>query len=605
MRRVKRGLVALVFLAAALFSAPAGSAATPFAACGANGLLCATLNVPLDYSGQTPGTVPLYVEELPAAGTPRGVMVMLAGGPGQASAETFNLGLQAAYWRTFFPGYTLVAYDDRGTGKSGALACPTARTVTDCGNQIPGRAFYATRDHAEDIESVRVALGVDKLAIWGVSYGTKHAVAYALAHPDHVERLLLDSEVLPDANPLNTASLQTIPDSVSRICTNNACSGIAPALGNRFAALANKLQATPFTGTVHVAPSLAGLPLQIDGETMLSLAFESDLSSGISSELPTAVDAALAGQMLPLERLVFLDTLSNSATTSGDVNIALLLATDCGDGPFPWQPGDAPDVRAADLNAAIATFPPGASGQFGTWAYDSLSAWTCVDWPPPSGGAALGPGPLPNVPVLVLSGDRDIRTPTSGAVTIASRFAQGHVLVVPGAGHSVLNHSVCAATAVRNWLNGATPPAVCTKFSLYVPPVGLWRRSVAATPPVARLAGLPGRTLAAVLQSLHDAEDIWILTRNSQTTIDGLTAGTATPFPTGALRLQAFSAAAGLTLTGTVTLKLDPYGQPVVPLTAAGGTLTVGGNGASHGTLHLSGNRLTGTLARRPVTATF
>ncbi len=605
MESVKRGLVVLAFLGAVLFTAPAGSAATPFPSCGANGLLCATLNVPLDYSGQTAGTVPLYVEELPAVGTPRGVMVMLAGGPGQASAETFNIGLQAAYWRSYFPGYTLVAYDDRGTGKSGALGCPTARSVTDCGNAIPARAFYTTRDHAEDIESVRTALGVDKLAIWGVSYGTKHAVAYALAHPDHVERLLLDSEVLPDGNPLDTGSLRTIPDSVTRICTNNVCSGIAPALGNRFATLANRFQANPFSDTVHFAPSLGGFPERIDGDTMISLAYESDLSSGISSQLPTAVDAALAGQMLPLERLVFLDALSNSASTSGDVNSALLLATDCGDGPFPWLPNDSPDVRQANLDAAIAALAPGSSGLFGTWAYDALPVWNCVRWPPPAGGSALGPGPLPNVPVLVLSGDRDIRTPTASAVAIAARFLQGHVLVVPGAGHSVLNHSACAATAVRNWLNGATPPAVCTKFSLYVPPIGLWRRSVATTPPVARVAGLPGRTLAAVLQSLHDAEDIWILTHNSQTTIAGLTAGTATPYPSGALRLQGFSAAAGLTVTGTAVFKINPYGQPVVPLTTASGTLTVGGGGASHGTLHLSGNRLTGTLGRRPVTATF
>jgi pimeloyl-ACP methyl ester carboxylesterase len=602
---VKRGLVVLSSLAAVLFAAPAGSAATAaFTPCGQNGLQCATLTVPLDYSGATAGQVSLYVEELPAAGTPKGVMLMLAGGPGQASAETFKLGPEAALWRSYFPGYTLVAYDDRGTGNSGPLACPNARTIADCGNAIAGRAYYTTREHAEDIESVRQALGVDKLAIWGVSYGTKHAVAYALAHPTHVERLLLDSEVLPVTNPLDTTSLQTVTTSINRICTNNACPGIAPGVGDRFAALANKLQTAPVDATLHMAPSLGGFPVHLDGNALLGLAFESDLSSGISSQLPTAVDAALAGQFLPLERLVFLDALSNS-TSAGDVNIALLLATDCGDGPFPWQPADPVATRQAALTQAIAGLPPGASGPFGGWALDSLLAWNCVSWPAPSGGAALGAGPLPDVPVLVLSGDRDIRTPTPNALAIATRFPQAHVLLVPGAGHSVLNHSKCAADAVRGWLDGTTPPAVCTKFSLYVPPLGAWRRSVAATPPAARVPGLPGKTLAAVLQTLHDAEDVWLVTRNSQTTVNGLAAGSATPNPTGTLRLQGFSAAAGLTVSGTIVLKMDPYGNPVVPLTAASGTLTIGGRGASHGTVRLAGNRLTGTLARRKVAATF
>src|SRR5207245_2813147 len=61
----------------------------------------------------------------------------------------------------------------------------------------PGRRFYATRDHAEDLESVRVALGAGRIGLFGVSYGTKLALAYALAHPDAVERIVLDSVVAP------------------------------------------------------------------------------------------------------------------------------------------------------------------------------------------------------------------------------------------------------------------------------------------------------------------------------------------------------------------------------------------------------------------------
>ncbi len=596
-------LVLFSSLLAVLIGAPAGSAATGFASCGENGLLCATLNVPLDYSGATAGQVPLYVEELPAVGTPRGVMVMLAGGPGQASAETFKLGPKAAYWRAFFPGYTLVAYDDRGTGNSGRLDCPSARTIAQCGEAITTRAFYTTREHAEDIESVRAALGVDKVAVWGVSYGTRHAIGYALAHPGHVERLLLDSAILPDRDLVDPASLRTIPASVTRICTNNPCPGIAPGIGDRFVRLANQLEADPVKASVPFGPGLAPLDVELDGDTLVSLGYESDLNSAISSQLPAAVDAALAGSFLPLERLVFLDSVTNGS--SNDVNIALLLTTNCGDGPFPWGPNDAPEARRSALTAAIAALPSGAAGPFGSWALQNLLPWTCVDWPAPSGGAVLGPGPLPNVPVLVLAGDRDIRTPTSGAVAVASRFPQGRVLVVPGAGHSVLNHSPCAATAVRAWLNGATPPAVCTRFSLYVPPVGPWRRSVAATPPLARVPGLTGRTLAALLQTIHDAEDVWSLTRHTEQATLGLVDGSLSPDPRGVIRLKGYSSVPGLTLTGNIVLKMDPYGDPVMPLTAQFGLLAVGGSGAARGRVKLSENRLTGTLARRSVSASF
>ncbi len=601
---MKRAAVLVSSLAALVVGAPAASAHAGFAPCGDSGLQCATLSVPLDYSTPSGAQVPLYVEMLPAVGTPRGVMIMLAGGPGQASAETFELGVKAAYWRAFFPGYTLVAYDDRGTGKSGALNCPSARTVAECGNALPGRAFYTTREHAEDIESVRLALGVDKVAVWGVSYGSKHAVAYALAHPGHVKRLLLDSAVVPDGDLVDPVSLRKVPGSVSRICTNNACPGIAAGVGDRLVTLANQLEAHPVSATLHLAPRLAPFPVVVDGDTLLSLAYESDLSSAVSSQLPAAVDAALAGSMLPLERLVYLDTVYN-VNGAGDVNFVLFLSTNCGDGPFPWGPNDSTERRRAALDAAIAALPPGSAGAFGAWALQSLRPWPCLDWPSPSGGAALGAGPLPDVPVLVLAGDRDIRTPIENAVAMAARFRQGRVLLVPGAGHSVLNHSPCAANAVRAWLGGGAPPSVCKRFSLYVPPVGAWRRSVAVTPPVSGVPGLAGRTLAAVVQTVHDAEDAWMLTHDSQETTTGLVGGRLTPDPKGVIRLQGYSSVAGLALSGNIELRMDPYGDPVVPLTVRFGTLTVAGKGAARGNLQLTGNRLTGKLARHAVASSF
>ena len=102
--------------------------------CGqAAGLVCTQVVVPLDRTGQVPGSVTLHVEELPAAGTPRGVIFLIAGGPGQGSAHTFALGdpTADALYHYLFPGFTLVAYDDRGTGASGLLDCPPLQEAND------------------------------------------------------------------------------------------------------------------------------------------------------------------------------------------------------------------------------------------------------------------------------------------------------------------------------------------------------------------------------------------------------------------------------------------------------------------------------------------
>ena len=54
--------------------------------------------------------------------------------------------------------------------------------VATCATEIgPSRNLYSTRDHADDIDAVRQALGVEKVGLWGTSYGTQLSVYTALA----------------------------------------------------------------------------------------------------------------------------------------------------------------------------------------------------------------------------------------------------------------------------------------------------------------------------------------------------------------------------------------------------------------------------------------
>ena len=570
---------------------PAGSHAadSPFAPCGGNGLLCATLTVPLDYGGQAPGAVSLHVEELPAAGTPRGVMLLLAGGPGQASARVFDLGVDASFWQAFFPGYTLVAYDDRGTGDSGALDCASVRTISACADSIgPNRIFYSTHEHAEDIESIRVALGVDKLALFGGSYGTEHAYAYALAHPDHVERLLLDSVVALPRDPYGLASLQAIPNALRSICAAGGCPTAGRDVGADFAALANRLVARP--------PESG-----FDGRFLVSLAYLSDIMAGVAAELPAATEAGRSGNLGPLERLIVLAA-GATGSNRASVNPALELATDCADGPFPWAPDDSKDARLTELESSLAALPAGSTGLFGPWATEVSAslAFACTDWPAPSGSSGPAPGPLPDVPVLMLSGDRDVRTPTSGAAALASQFPQGHVLVVPGLGHFVITRSPCAQDAVRGWLDGTVPPSTCPRVPLPVPVVGAFRASVNATPPLGRGPIRVERTVAAAIATLRETLVPWLLSGGLPEALPGLAGGSLVPGLTS-FSLVSFSDVPGLELSGKVNLRVGS--RPSTPVEISSATLSVSGTQAVPGTLRVSGHTLRGLLAGRRVSA--
>ena len=601
MRRA--GTLAAVALAAlAVLASPGTGRAAP-APCGKTpGLVCSQVEVPLDRTGAVPGTVSLHVETLPSAGTARGAIFLIAGGPGQGSAHVFDLGdpSAAALYRYMFPGYTLVAYDDRGTGSSGALHCPTLQAsgsvdaetalAAQCAATLGAqRDFYSTATHAEDLEAVRVGLGIDKIALWGTSYGTKLALAYALAHPDHVERLLLDSVVPVDSDGYETRTLQALPATLRAFCDGGACRSATPDFAGDVVALANQLAVAPVT-VKELQANGTWSRQRIDGLSLLGLVVDADLNPGLAAALPAAARAARRGSYQALVRLLQVDVQSQIVPDE-ELSSGLFAATVCHDGPFPWQPDTPVAERPALLAAAVGSLPAGSLGPFGAWAVGLGNAAFCLRWPSPSGGAPLGPGPLPDVPVLAVSGGFDMRTPTSGAEQVVALFPQGRLLVVPGVGHSVLGADVsfCSQRAVRDWILGAAPPATCARPTAIVPNVPAYRVAPAAPVRLTRLV-----TLAAVRQTLGDAEALWYAVGTGR--VAGLTSGRLDA-TSSSFTLTRYGVAPGVALSGT--LRTVGFQLPY----RFQGTLTVTGASAATGVLTLREGRLSGTLAGKPVGA--
>jgi pimeloyl-ACP methyl ester carboxylesterase len=610
-RRLLLGLaVALVLAAPGQARAAISLSPCPQAT---DGVQCGTVDVPLDRTGAVPGTIPLHVEVLPATGLPRGTMFLIAGGPGQGSAGAYALSSSAAAqeMQNMFPGYTLVAFDNRGTGKSGLINCPGLQTSSlttieqdaalarDCAAIIgPGRQFYATRDHAEDMESVRVALGVGRIGLFGVSYGTKLAVAYALAHPANVERIVLDSVVVPTyPDPFERNVLRAMPGTLTAFCAGGICRGATNDFAGDVAKLANRLEAHPAKGKV-IAPNGKLRVLQMNGEELISMIIDADLSPGLAAEAPAAVHAALLGDARPLLRLYDLD-LRTSALSAEDLSFGLYAATNCADGRFPFAPDTPPAARRAILDATIAAFPPGSVGPFGNWAARIGTAYFCEEWPTPTGNTPLGPGPLPNVPVLALNGGFDLRTPTANAVAVISAFPQGQLITVPGVGHSVssADFSGCASDAIRRWILGTLQSfrqASCPR----VPPVGKILGAFTRRPANATVK----TTLTAAAKTVREAEATWlqIVLSSASFAPRGLYGGKLVLSQKAlSFTLNRYSAVSGIQLTGKV--EFVPGDLPL----AYKGTLRVSGSAAVAGTLKFSKNSVSGRLGGRVVKGSY
>ncbi len=118
----------------------------------------------------------------------------------------------------------------------------------------------------------------------------------------------------------------------------------------------------------------------------------------------------------------------------------------------------------------------------------------------------FGPGPLPDVPVLLLEGEDDLRTPVEGARRVAAQFPQAKLLVAPATGHSVIgaDQSGCAERAFASFFRGERVVTRCRRRPrefLPSPPPPTTLREVA---PARGVSGVRGRALTALALTLRD-----------------------------------------------------------------------------------------------------
>jgi hypothetical protein len=357
--------------------------------------------------------------------------------------------------------------------------------------------------------------------------------------------------------------------------------------------VANKVAAKPLRGKV-TQPGGGSKTVQVDGIELLSIVLDADLNPGLAAELPSVIKAARGGNTQPLLRLAALHDTS-AAEEAVDLSTALYAATVCRDGPFPWAPETPVADRPAIEQAAVTGLPAGSLGPFGSWAARFGNADFCLGWPSPAGGAALAAGPLPNVPMLAISGGFDMRTPTAGAASVVGRFPQGHLLVVPGVGHSTVtaDFSACAARAVRTWMTGGVVPASCARPKALVAPVPALPAPGSAKP--AQPAS-PAKTYSVVTRTVREVEAAWLMTAGisgGSQAIPGIFGGRFAATSARTFKLVRYSIARGVQVSGTI--RVTKFGPPI----EFQGALSVSGPGAASGVLGLQGATLRGTLGGR------
>lgn len=574
---------------------------------------CTSLAVPLDRSGAVAGALTLSVERKLAGIAPsRDAVVALAGGPGQAA-----LPLSAYVAQAIAPALgtrDLLLFDQRGTGASSPLSCPAlegfsfepiSHIYERCALQIgPSRGDYTTAESVQDIEALRQAGGYEKLVLYGTSYGTKVALDYAALYPQNVEALVLDS-VVPAAGeePLEIPTFKAIGPALEELCANRACAGITSNPLHDVAHLAAILHKHALSGSVYDGSGKrhAGT---IGEAGLLGIIQGGDLNPALRALLPAAVRSALRHDPDPLLRLQLLaeGLIPNglkaqaAAEHPQEIDEALFATTLCEETAFPWQRAAPPATRLAEASAAAHAEPAGAFYPFdaATSLQSGLTA-DCAAWPDAS-AAPPAAGALPNVPTLILSGEQDLRTPTSSALSVAALIPDAQMVLVPFTGHSVIGSDLshCASQAVSAFFAGALVQP-CGPTSNRFTPTPITPTRLAGIHPPSTLPGKPGQTLVAVLDALVDLNRQIIgatLQANQElpsgASFGGLRGGYAR-LSSRAVTLHNFSFVPGVQLTGTFHIRNG---------TLQVSTIRISGAQAAAGTVRTGTgiSRITGTL---------
>jgi pimeloyl-ACP methyl ester carboxylesterase len=301
----------------------------------------------------------------------------------------------------------------------------------------------------DDFDAVRAALGVERLDLWGNSYGAYLMPVYAARHPAHVRSIVLSSTYPMDVDPFGRDRLAAARDGLRVVCARTrGCDG--DAVLRDIAALAARLRRHPETFTVSVGDQRFRAHL---GEHDLAALTYTAGNPYAFGAIPGLVASGRAGDLAPLRRAVETDLLTNAYSAlhepAGSDGLAPAFATMCHDYPQAFSPADAPAARHAAYDRAIAAIAPSEFYPL------SGAAWTtagfeggenCIEWPAdPTAGPPIAPAtPMPDVPVLVLSGELDANTPSSAGRKVAGQFRHATFAEIPNTGHVPTDGNPCA-----------------------------------------------------------------------------------------------------------------------------------------------------------------
>jgi pimeloyl-ACP methyl ester carboxylesterase len=420
---------------------------------------CTTLEVPENPDDPDSRRIELAIAWVPTDNTagPDDPLFMLAGGPGQSARESYPQ-LHGAF-REIRKNRHVILVDQRGTGESNRLVCKNAEgesAVVEnesdedpaawrdfaqrCRDELGERAdlrFYGTSNAIADLDAVRQAIGVDRINLLGVSYGTRVAQQYMRRYPEHTRSVVLDS-VVPNTLALGAEHARNLEDALdlhfAQCAEDPACAKPFGSPREDLNALLAELRETP--RPVRYRDPLTGE--NSEGELtpghVAIVARMYSYAPQLAAMLPLSLHQAAQGDAAPLMAQAEMISGSLSQQIMHGMQLSVMCAEDVD--RIQADPLDATRLLGETLIAA--------------------SRAQCEVWPRGAVPADFNEPVKSDIPTLLLSGEFDPVTPPRYGEEVAANLSNARHLVLRGQGHSVSGVG-CMPRVLGDFIEQAKP----------------------------------------------------------------------------------------------------------------------------------------------------
>lgn len=430
---------------------------------------CGYLTVPERHAVPDGPTFELAVAILYASSaTPKDdAVVYLEGGPGGSALS----GIDGWYDALIARDRDLILFDQRGTGYSDpGLFCElydydfdieeadTLQYAAACAEYLAEDGIdvsvFNSAESAADVALLVEALGYDRVNLYSISYGTRVALTVMRDYPQVVRAVVLDSPFPPEVTafeeqaPNGWGAMQAL---FASCAAQASCARAFPNLQDRFTAFLTQLDANP---QVY---DFGDGEYEYDGGALVSTLFDVMYDHSALPYLPLALHELIEGDPEGFAALV-----SGEMEEGDDWDVDSLDEEDFdpsdSDGTYysvhcveevPFESRERTLALAADI-------PPA----FRTGLMDSVLDLfeACKVWGAAPATRRETEPVVSSIPTLVLAGQYDPITPPHWGEVAVRSLSNSVLVVVPGAGHSLIDAGNCPAALGVAWLNNPGAP---------------------------------------------------------------------------------------------------------------------------------------------------